>query len=82
MASRVPQAEAPAKMLAAKTVCRALERGLVLYHAGLNCNVLGLTPLTLTGAQADEAISLLDRALADVEEGLISDDAVKEFAGR
>jgi len=72
----------PSKMLAAKTVFRAFELGLVLYYVGLNSNVLELTPpLILTKAQAAEAISILDSALTDVEQGRVSDDAIREFAG-
>lgn len=72
----------PSRMLAAKTVYRAWELGLVLYYVGLNSNVLELTPpLVLTPAQASDAIAILDRALADVEQGRVSDDAVKDFAG-
>jgi 4-aminobutyrate aminotransferase len=75
-------AKTPSKMLAAKTVFRAFELGLVLYYVGLNSNVLELTPpLILTREQAAEAISILDRAIADVEQGRVSDDAVKDFAG-
>ncbi|MCA3561908.1 MAG: aspartate aminotransferase family protein [Aestuariivirga sp.] len=75
-------AKTPSKLLAAKTVYRAFELGLVLYYVGLNSNVLELTPpLVLTRAQASDAISLLDRALSDVEQGRVSDDAVKEFVG-
>lgn len=77
-----PVAKTPSKMLAAKTVFRAFELGLVLYYVGLNSNVLELTPpLVLTAAQASDAISILDRALADVEQGRVSDEAVQEFAG-
>jgi len=72
----------PSKKLAAKTVYRAFELGLVLYYVGLNSNVLELTPpLVLTSDQASDAISILDRALSDVEQGRVSDDAVKDFAG-
>lgn len=75
-------AKTPSKMLAAKTVYRAFELGLVLYYVGLNSNVLELTPpLVLTKAQASDALSILDRALSDVEEGRVSDDAVKDYAG-
>lgn len=75
-------AKTPSKMLAAKTVYRAWELGLVLYYVGLNSNVLELTPpLVLTPAQASDAISIIDRALADVEQGRVSDEAVKDFAG-
>jgi 4-aminobutyrate aminotransferase len=72
----------PSKMHAAKTVYRAFELGLVLYYVGLNSNVLELTPpLILTREQASDAISILDRALGDVEQGRVSDDTVKDFAG-
>jgi 4-aminobutyrate aminotransferase len=75
-------AKTPSKMLAAKTVYRAFELGLVLYYVGLNSNVLELTPpLVLTEAQASDAISILDRALADVEQGRVCDETVKDFAG-
>ena len=74
--------KAPSRMLAAKTVYRAFELGLVLYYVGLNSNVLEITPpLVLTQAQASDAIAILDRALSDVEQGRVSDDAVKDFAG-
>jgi 4-aminobutyrate aminotransferase len=72
----------PSRMLAAKTVFRAFELGLVLYYVGVNSNVLELTPpLLLTREQADEALSILDRAIADVEEGRVSDEAIRDFAG-
>ncbi|MCX7350671.1 MAG: aminotransferase class III-fold pyridoxal phosphate-dependent enzyme, partial [Alphaproteobacteria bacterium] len=75
-------AKSPSKKLAAKTVYRAFELGLVLYYVGVNSNVLELTPpLILTRDQTSDAISSLDRALSDVEQGLVSDDAVKDFAG-
>lgn len=75
-------ARTPSRMLAAKTVYRAFELGLVLYYVGVNSNVLELTPpLILNRAQASDAISILDRALADVEHGRVSDDVVAEFAG-
>ncbi|WP_421693732.1 aspartate aminotransferase family protein [Aestuariivirga sp.] len=74
--------EDPAGRRAAKTVFRAWELGLVLYYVGINSNVLELTPpLILTEAQASDAIAILDRAIADVEQGLVSDDAIRDFAG-
>jgi 4-aminobutyrate aminotransferase len=81
LVSNLP-AKTPSKELAAKAVYRAFELGLVLYYVGLNSNVLELTPpLVLTVDQASSAISILDRALTDVEQGRVSDDAVKDFAG-
>ncbi len=72
----------PSRKFAAKTVYRAFELGLVLYYVGLNSNVLELTPpLILNRADVDEAIDILDRAIGDVEEGRVSDDTIKEFAG-
>lgn len=75
-------ARTPSKMLAAKTVYRAFELGLVVYYVGLNSNVLELTPpLILTRADAERAADILGRAVGDVEQGRVSDDAVKDFAG-
>ncbi len=75
-------ARTPSKPLAAKTVYRAFERGLVLYYVGQNSNVLELTPpLTLTSAEAATAVRILGEAIADVEAGQVSDEAIAAFAG-
>lgn len=67
---------------AAKTVFRAWELGLVLYYVGVQSNVLELTPpLILTADEASHALAILDRAIGDVEQGLVSDDAIRDFAG-
>jgi 4-aminobutyrate aminotransferase len=72
----------PSKMLAAKIVYRAFELGLVVYYVGMNSNVLELTPpLVLRKAEALQAVDMLDRAISDVEKGLVSDDVVKDYAG-
>ena len=74
--------KAPAKLLAAKTVYRAFELGLVVYYVGLNSNVLELTPpLILSKAEADEAVAILGQAIADAASGKVSDAAIKAFAG-
>lgn len=72
----------PAKQETALTVYRAFELGLVLYYVGVNANVLELTPpLTLSEAEVDEAIDILDRALADVTAGKVDAAAAARYAG-
>jgi 4-aminobutyrate aminotransferase len=72
----------PAKEETALAVYRAFELGLVLYCVGINANVLELTPpLTLSEEEVDEAIDLLDRALADVAAGRVDAAAAARYAG-
>ncbi len=72
----------PAAKEAAKVVFRAHELGLVVYYVGMNSNVLELTPpLTLTEAEAEEAVAILGEALADVAAGRVPDAAVAPYEG-
>ncbi|WP_457935423.1 aspartate aminotransferase family protein [Mesorhizobium sp. 10J20-29] len=72
----------PAKAEAAMTVYRAFELGLVAYYVGTKSNVIELTPpLTLTIAEANEGLTILDRALSDVALGKVDADALKMFQG-
>ena len=72
----------PAGKEAAKVVYRAFELGLLVFYVGMFSNVLEITPpLLLTEAEADEGVAILDRALADVEAGKVSDEAIALFAG-
>lgn len=66
----------------ALTVYRAFQLGLVLYYVGVNSNVLEFTPpLTLTEAEAQEGIAILDQALADVAAGRVDEALLADFAG-
>jgi 4-aminobutyrate aminotransferase len=72
----------PAKTETALTVFRAFELGLVIYYVGVNSNVLEFTPpLTLTIAEADAGVQLLDQALTDVAAGRVDAAALTAFAG-
>lgn len=74
--------KAPASRETAMTVYRCFELGLVLFYVGVNSNVLEFTPpLTLTREEAQMGIEILDRALADVAEGKIDPQALKQFQG-
>ncbi|MBB4302551.1 4-aminobutyrate aminotransferase [Rhodobium orientis] len=72
----------PAKELAAKVVYRAFELGLVVYYVGMNSNVLELTPpLTLSAAEADEAVAIISQAISDAAAGRVDDAKLKGFEG-
>lgn len=72
----------PAASQTALTVYRAFQLGLVLYYVGVRSNVLEFTPpLTLTEAQAQEGVAILDQALADVAAGRVDETLLAQFAG-
>ncbi|WDZ75916.1 aspartate aminotransferase family protein [Ensifer adhaerens] len=72
----------PASRETAKLIYRAYELGLVLYYVGMNSNVLEMTPpLTITDADIDAALEILDRAFDDVIGGRVSDAVLADFAG-
>ncbi len=51
----------------AKVIYRAYQLGAVFFYVGLRGNVLELTPpLTLSEAEADEGIAIIDQAMTDV----------------
>lgn len=72
----------PAALETARTVYRCFENGLLLFYGGLYSNVLEITPpLTLTRADVDRGVDILDRSLADVEAGRVADDELGSYAG-
>lgn len=72
----------PAARETAKLIYRAYELGLVVYYVGMNSNVLEMTPpMTISDAEIDQALAILDRALGDVTAGRVSDAVLADFAG-
>ena len=64
----------------AKVVYRAYQLGAVFFYVGLRGNVLELTPpLTLSEAEAEEGVAIIDQAMTDVGAGLVSDADVAPF---
>jgi 4-aminobutyrate aminotransferase len=64
----------------AKVIYRAWQLGAVLFYVGLRGNVLELTPpLTLTEAEAEQGVAIIDQALTDVGRGLVADADVAPF---
>src|SRR5690606_3590353 len=61
---RDQHARIPARAETAKLIYRLYELGAVLYHVGMNGNVLEFTPpLTITEGELHRALALLDQAL-------------------
>ncbi len=64
----------------AKVVYRAWQLGAVFFYVGLRGNVLELTPpLTLTEAEVEEGVAIIDRAMTDVGQGAVTDAEVRPF---
>lgn len=72
----------PAATEAAKVVYRCKELGLILFYGGIYSNVLEITPpLTMSRAQADRGLAIIDQALSDVEGGRFPDEKLGMYAG-
>jgi 4-aminobutyrate aminotransferase len=64
----------------AKVIFRAYQLGAVFFYVGLRGNVLEFTPpLTLSREEAEEGVALVDQALTDVGNGLVSDADVAPY---
>ena len=66
--------------MTAKVIYRAYELGANFLYVGLNANVLEITPpLTVSEAEIEEGIDIIDRALGDVASGVVADQSVQAF---
>ena len=64
----------------AKIIYRAWQLGAVLFYVGLRGNVLELTPpLTLTEAEAEAGVAIIEQAMTDVGRGVVTDADVAPF---
>ena len=64
----------------AKVIVRAYELGASFIYVGLDANVLEITPpLTLSDAECEEGLAIIDRALGDVAAGMVPDEAVQAY---
>ncbi len=76
------QSKQPAGRACAKVAYRARELGAAVFYVGQHSNVLELTPpITLSAAEAQEGLQILDRALEDVAAGRVDDAALSGYAG-
>ncbi len=72
----------PNTALPAKIVYRAWELGMIVFYAGNWGNVLEITPpLVIETDAIEQGVELLDRAIADVLDGAVSDETVAQYAG-
>lgn len=66
--------------MAQKVVYQAWQLGVVVFYVG--GNVLEITPpLTISDAEIDDAVQILEQAIADVLDGAVTDEDVAPFAG-
>ncbi|HML35826.1 MAG TPA: aspartate aminotransferase family protein [Bacillota bacterium] len=72
----------PADELAALVVFRSYELGLLYYCTGIHSNVLEFTPpLVLSFEEAQRAVEIIDRAIADALSGGIEKEKIERFSG-
>jgi 4-aminobutyrate aminotransferase len=64
----------------ARIIYRAWQLGAVFFYVGLRGNVLELTPpLTISEADIEEGVAIIDRAMTDVAHGAVEDRDVAPF---
>ena len=76
------QTKRPATRACAKVAYRARELGAAVFYVGQHSNVLELTPpITLSAAEVQDGLQILDRALEDVANQRVPDAALTGYAG-
>ncbi|HSA83040.1 MAG TPA: aminotransferase class III-fold pyridoxal phosphate-dependent enzyme, partial [Geminicoccaceae bacterium] len=76
------QSKEPAGRFCAKVAYRARELGAAVFYVGQHSNVLELTPpITLSSAEAQEGLQILDQALTDVANDRVPDAALAGYGG-
>jgi 4-aminobutyrate aminotransferase len=79
VADRASREPVPVKTTA-KIIYRAWQLGAVFFYVGLRGNVLELTPpLTLTEAEAEAGVAIIDQAMTDVGRGVVAAADVAPF---
>lgn len=72
----------PAQNETAKVCYRTWELGMIIYYLGLYSNSIEIAPpLTITEAELEKGLDLLEQAVRDVETGKVSDEKVDAFRG-
>jgi 4-aminobutyrate aminotransferase len=72
----------PARKETAKVVYRAWELGLLTVFVGTDGSVIELTPpMVITDEELAAGADILERAIADVEKGLVPDSKVRPYTG-
>jgi 4-aminobutyrate aminotransferase len=72
----------PASDVAAKTVFRARELGVLVFYVGLDSNVLEITPpLTISADELERGVKRLEAAISDVREGAVDEGAIAPYRG-
>lgn len=75
-------AKSAAPDLAAAVTYRAFELGIAVGYCGPRSSVIEFTPpLILSEAEADRAVEVFDRAISDVEAGLVDPTVVARYGG-
>jgi 4-aminobutyrate aminotransferase len=63
-------------------VFRAAELGLLVFYGGIYSNVLEITPpLVISDDEIERGVEILDQSIAEVANGLVPDERLRDYAG-